>query len=86
MVLTLCPSQVQHVLGAGEQDLCHLQGGKEAAALCPAGHRVVRGGVSVCGPVGRGQDWFLQRNHLVGAFAHSTGTRGGEGGMGWGRA
>lgn len=51
MVLTLCPSQVQHVLGAGEQDLCHLQGGEEAAALCPAGHRVVRGGVSMRGPV-----------------------------------
>lgn len=60
------PCQVQHVLRAGEQDLCHLQGGEETAALHPAGHRVVRGRIPAPWPAGgaagRGLDWFLQRN------------------------
>lgn len=34
-------SQVQYLLWAGEQDMCHLQGGTEAGALHPAGHHVV---------------------------------------------
>lgn len=29
------------MLWEGEQDVCHLQGGEEAGALCPAGHHVV---------------------------------------------
>lgn len=33
--------QVQYVLWEGQQDMCHLQGGEEAGALCPAGHHVV---------------------------------------------
>lgn len=33
---------------------------------------------------GRGLTWFLQRNHVVGAFAHSTGTCAGEEGSGRG--
>lgn len=44
--------QVQHVLREGEQDLCHLQGGKETVALHPAGHHVVRGSVPVRRPSG----------------------------------
>ncbi|KAB0400094.1 hypothetical protein E2I00_002480, partial [Balaenoptera physalus] len=31
---------MQHMLREGEQDLCHLQGREETAALPPAGHRV----------------------------------------------
>lgn len=53
VVLMACPSQVQHMLGKGEQDLCHLQGGEETVALHSAGHHVVRGGVSVPWPGGQ---------------------------------
>lgn len=49
-VLTTCSCQVQHVLREGQQDLCHLQGGEETAALHPAGHRVVCGRVSMPWP------------------------------------
>lgn len=66
VVLMVCPSQVQHMLGKGEQDLCHLQGGEETVALHSAGHHVVRGSVSMPWPRGvageRGLDWLLQGN------------------------
>ncbi|EDL91497.1 rCG56494, isoform CRA_c [Rattus norvegicus] len=39
-VLWLWPTKVQYVLWEGQQDMCHLQGGEKAGALCPAGHRV----------------------------------------------
>lgn len=66
-MLTTCSCQVQHVLREGQQDLCHLQGGEETAALHPAGHRVVCGSVSMPWPSegtsgGCGLDWFLWRN------------------------
>ena len=60
------PSQMQHMLREGEQDLCHLQGREETAALPPAGHRVVRGTSQCHGlagwPGGHGLDWFVQRS------------------------
>lgn len=45
------PQQMQHVLGEWQQDLCHLQGGEEAATLHPARHCMVCGH-SAWGPVG----------------------------------
>lgn len=73
VVLTSCPSQVQHVLREGQQDLCHLQRGEEAVALYPAGHRVVCGRVSILWPSEVG--WGIcpgllsaEKLHLAGAF------------------
>ena len=74
MVLTVHRSQVQHVLREGEQDLCHLQGGKETGALRPAGHHVVCGGPSMRWPSGGGWGTWpglvsAEKLHLVGAFS-----------------
>lgn len=75
-VLTTCSCQVQHVLREGQQDLCHLQGGEETAALHPAGHRVVCGRVSMPWPSegtpGGGGMWpalvSAEKLRLAGAF------------------